>query len=204
MLKLRDIMTHSVVTLSPETTLREAAQVMSSQHLTGAPVVAGAKVIGVVTLTDILDFQADTPAAPSSDEADGTESDAFVDEALDDEDDDEAAAAYFADQWEDESAELYTLFDAEGTSKRDVLGEHTVSEVMTRVVRTMAPDASVEQAAEEMRRLGIHRMLVTGHDELLGIVTTTDIASAVADHKLEVRRYVCDRRGGDENRESDF
>jgi CBS domain-containing protein len=204
MLKLRDIMTHGVVTLSPETTLREAAAVLSSRHLTGAPVVAGSKVVGVVTMTDIIDFQADTPGAPSSEEEDGTESDAFVAEALDSDDEDEATAAYFAEQWEDESAELYTLFDAEGTSKRDVLGEHTVSEVMTRVVRAMSPDATVEQAADEMRRLGIHRLLVTGHDELLGIVTTTDIASAVADHKLHVRQYVFDRRGGDENRESDF
>jgi CBS domain-containing protein len=44
MLKLRDIMTHSVVTLAPETTLREAAEVLSARHLTGAPVVAGSKV----------------------------------------------------------------------------------------------------------------------------------------------------------------
>lgn len=204
MLKLRDIMTHSVVTLSPETTLREAAEVLSSRHLTGAPVVAGSKVVGVVTMSDIVEFQADSPADPASEESDEAESDDFVAEALDSEVEDEAAAAYFAEQWEDESAELYTLFDAEGTSKRDVLGEHTVSEIMTRVVRAMAPDASVEQAAEEMRRLGIHRMLVTGHDELLGIVTTTDIASAVADHKLNVRQYVFDRRGGDQNRDGSF
>lgn len=202
MLKLRDIMTHSVVTVSPETTLREAAEVLSSRHLTGAPVVAGSKVTGVVTMTDILEFHADNPASPLSDEAEDTGSDDFVAKTVESED--EAAAAYFADQWEDESAELYTLFDASGTSTRDVLSEHTVSEVMTRVVRAMAPDTPVDRAADEMRRLRIHRMLVTGHGELLGIVTTTDIASAVADHKLNIRQYVFDRRGGEDYRESDF
>jgi CBS domain-containing protein len=191
-----------VVTLAPETTLREAAEVLSSRHLTGAPVVAGSKVTGVVTMTDILEFQADNPASPLSDEAEDTGSDDSVAET--DESEDEAAAAYFADQWEDESAELYTLFDASGTSTRDVLSEHTVSEVMTRVVRAMAPETPVDRAAEAMRRLRIHRMLVTGHGELLGIVTTTDIASAVADHKLNVRQYVFDRRGGEDYRESDF
>jgi CBS domain-containing protein len=99
---------------------------------------------------------------------------------------------------------MYTLFAASGTSTRVVLSEHTVSEVMTRVVRAMAPDTPVDRAAEAMRRLRIHRMLVTGHGELLGIVSTTDIASAVADHRLNVRQYVFDRRGGEDYRESDF
>ena len=41
MLRLRDIMTTDVVTVSPESTIREAMELFASRHISGAPVVAG-------------------------------------------------------------------------------------------------------------------------------------------------------------------
>ena len=41
-----------------------------------------------------------------------------------------------------------------------------------------------------MREHAIHRVLVMEQDRLRGIVTTSDIAAAVADHKLTTRTYV--------------
>jgi len=71
-----------------------------------------------------------------------------------------------------------------------VLQEHTVSEAMNRSVCSLPPDADVPRAAEYMQRNGIHRVLVMDGDRLLGIVTTSDIARAVADHQLSERRFI--------------
>ena len=46
----------------------------------------------------------------------------------------------------------------------------------------------VELAADKMRTAGVHRALVIDEDALIGIVTTTDIADAVADHRLTADR----------------
>ncbi|HEX6574948.1 MAG TPA: CBS domain-containing protein [Gemmatimonadaceae bacterium] len=56
MLKIQDIMTTSVVTLPPEATLREAMESFAVNHLSAVPVVAGERVLGLISMTDILNF----------------------------------------------------------------------------------------------------------------------------------------------------
>lgn len=70
------------------------------------------------------------------------------------------------------------------------LEEVTVSEVMTREVKSLSPECSIEMAAEFMRRAEIHRVLVMDGAHLLGIATTTDLARAIAEHKIRSRTYV--------------
>ena len=41
MLKVSEIMTKQVVTVEPETTLRDAAELLSAKHIGGAPVCRG-------------------------------------------------------------------------------------------------------------------------------------------------------------------
>ena len=53
---VRDIMTTDVVTLTPQATLRDAMEALSTNHLGGVPVVAGERVVGVVSLTDVVGF----------------------------------------------------------------------------------------------------------------------------------------------------
>lgn len=73
---------------------------------------------------------------------------------------------------------------------RTPLDEVMVSEVMTRTISSLPPECSVEEAAAFMRLAQIHRVLVMKDGDLLGIVTTTDLARAVADHRIEHRTYV--------------
>jgi predicted transcriptional regulator len=96
-------------------------------------------------------------------------------------------AAYFTDMWEDAGAEVTERIRDSDGPEWDTLAEHTVSEAMNRQVFSLAPDASVEECAEFMRTKGIHRVLVTDGDTLVGLVSTMDITGAVADHKLTVR-----------------
>ena len=55
MLKARDIMTTDVVTVTPQTGVRELAALLLERHISGAPVVDEAgKVLGVVTERDLV------------------------------------------------------------------------------------------------------------------------------------------------------
>lgn len=61
---------------------------------------------------------------------------------------------------------------------------------MTRTVFSLAPGTPVPVAADRIRTAGVHRVLVMHGNRLLGIVTTKDIANAVADNKLTAHTYV--------------
>jgi CBS domain-containing protein len=50
---VRDIMTKDVQTITPDTTLRDAAQMLKSRDIGSVPVVDGRKVVGVLTDRDI-------------------------------------------------------------------------------------------------------------------------------------------------------
>jgi CBS domain-containing protein len=65
MLKLRDIMTREVLTVPPNLSVREAAEIFSTERLGGAPVVRGGRMIGMLSASDLLDFIASLPAEPA-------------------------------------------------------------------------------------------------------------------------------------------
>ena len=64
MLKLRDIMTRDVITLDSDLSVRDAMALLAGRHVSGAPVVSGANVIGVISGTDLLDFASSLPGIP--------------------------------------------------------------------------------------------------------------------------------------------
>ena len=74
--------------------------------------------------------------------------------------------------------------------RRTSLEQVTVSELMTRELKSLSPNCTVEQAADFMRENQIHRVLVMDGSRLVGIVTTTDVAKAVAEHRLRTRTFV--------------
>lgn len=61
MLKLRDIMTKDVLTLAPDVSIREAAEIFSTERLGGAPVVEHGRIVGMLSASDLLDFIASLP-----------------------------------------------------------------------------------------------------------------------------------------------
>ena len=188
MLKLRDVMSRELITMSPELSIRDAMDLLARNHVSGAPVVASGKVVGVVSSTDLLAFAASLPGVP-------TEHAAPEDE-WDDQpgwEDEEPAAAFFTQMWSDAGAESGERMQESGGPEWNALEEHTVSEAMTRDVCSLSSDAPVTQAAEYMVRAGIHRLLVIDDGALAGIVSSTDISRVVASHKLQSRTYVFGR-----------
>lgn len=182
--KVKDLMTPEVMTLEPEMTLREALEELVASGVSGAPVVSGGqRIAGVVSATDILEFQAATPGIPArrggGPEEPGDEDTFQADDATD------PPAAYFVHMWDDsESDVLARVSDAEGP-EWDVLQEHTVSEAMTRRVISVGADDDATHAARVMVRTGAHRVLVVdAAGALEGIVSTMDIVRAVADGRI--------------------
>jgi CBS domain-containing protein len=49
---------------------------------------------------------------------------------------------------------------------------------------TIAPDAEVKEAAQQMLYADVHRLFVTQGDRLIGVNSTTDIMRAVATGRL--------------------
>lgn len=183
MLKLRDIMTEEVVTVTPETTLRDLVELLGKEGVSGVPVVSGDRVVGVVSATDVLGLEADTPPVPSE-QPTQVEWGSIEDEEESWEEGEAAPAGFFTDMWPDVGADLVDRFEEVGAPEWDLLDEHVVSEAMTTFLCALPPDAPVADAAAYMLERGIHRVLVMEGDRLVGIVTATDIVRAVAERRI--------------------
>lgn len=180
MLKLSDIMRDEVVTVGPESTLRDAVELFATLHISGAPVVAGERVVGVVSTSDILSFAASNPTVPTDHGEEAENEYPEPTEAEEVEEENDASAAYFVDLWADAGAEVSERMTETEGPEWDILSEHIVAEVMTRRLHALPPDADVVRAAEVMAEARIHRVLVMSGEQLLGVVSTMDVTSAVA------------------------
>jgi len=187
MLRLRDIMTTDIVTLDPNLTIREAMDTFASRRISGAPVIEGAVVVGVVSATDLLQLAASLPGVPTErdpgtdilEDASGNDIDT---DRLSSENRDDPSALFFTDLWDDAGATVVERMAVPTTAEWNFLEEHTVSEAMTRApVHALTPETFVTTAADYMRRERIHRVLVMTGKTLVGLVTTSDITAAVAD-----------------------
>jgi Zn-dependent protease/CBS domain-containing protein len=72
---------------------------------------------------------------------------------------------------------MVTLQDAQGVDEVE-REAFTVEDVMSGDLATVAPDASAMEAFETMQREGIGRLLVVEDDELVGLLSRTDLMTA--------------------------
>jgi predicted transcriptional regulator len=177
MFTVRDLMATAPVTLEPEETLRSAADLLTSSGVSGAPVVAGTQVVGVATLSDILAFEADDPGVPTLRDQPTLSPD---EPAEDPELLEEPAGRWFLEMWDDVGADVETRMEAANTPEWAALDQHVVSEVMTRTVLYVSPDATIQEAADMMERERVHRLLVLDDGKLVGILSAWDVVRAVA------------------------
>lgn len=193
-LTLGDVMSHDVVSVSPELAIRDVIRLLAAKRVGGVPVISGRTVVGVVSAADIVAFAASLAGVPTerpTDEGPGQDDEDWppVGEWRDG---DEPAAAYYSELWADADAAVDDRFADAASPEWDALGDHIVSEVMTRRLVSLAPSASVVAAADYMRQARIHRVLVMRHGELLGVVSASDIARAVAERRSIERRRLFD------------
>lgn len=75
--------------------------------------------------------------------------------------------------------------ETEDPAAREVLFEGTlVRDLMTPRPVTIAPDASVKEAAQQMLYADVHRLFVVEQEQVVGVISTTDIMRAVATGQL--------------------
>lgn len=187
MLRLRDIMSGNVFTMSPDFSIRDAMEFLATRRVSGAPVVEDGAVLGVVSASDLIAFAASLPDARREQPDNEPES-------LDDDDSgnwesDDEARTYFTGMLADAGEDVDVRFREVNRPDSNGLDDHTVADVMTEMVRSLPSTTEVSVAAEYMRRVRIHRILVMDDGKLCGIVTVSDIAGAVADQRVTRRIY---------------
>lgn len=154
-LSAKDIMNPDVMRVREDMTVVELAAFLTDQEISGAPVEdEQGRLTGVVSLTDIV------RAASSGGERYAHEYD----------------PNFYVRGWEEqiEIEDLESLhFDDEGLLVRDI---------MTPSVFAIEADTPVAQVARSMMDSHLHRMLVVKQDEVVGIISTSDMLQLLADY----------------------
>ena len=152
----RNVMQSPAMTVGPDTPLGKVQRIFVEQRIHGLPVVdVDGSPLGIVTSTDLLA----TGLYPD-------EGERFRPAAID----------YLTELLEfapDEARELTKSLD-------DYFGSRTVADVMTPDLVTVDVDASIIEAATALSKHQIHRVVVTEHGRVCGIISSLDLVAVLA------------------------
>ena len=144
-MKAADVMVHTVVTIGPDATVGEVADLLLTHRISGVPVVDGnGRIVGIVSEGDLL------RRAES-----GTEQ----------------RRSHWL-EWMTPGQTLAAEF-VKSHSRR-------VSDIMTRRVISVAPDAPLNEVATVMEKNGVKRVPVVENDKLVGILSRANLVQALA------------------------
>jgi CBS domain-containing protein len=151
-------MNKDVIVAHEDMTVQELANLLTTNMITGVPVVNGeGGLVGVVSETDIVRSSASrgrTAAVRVQKES-----------------------GYYLRGWEDQidESELreFHVEEDDGLLVRDI---------MTPLIFKVAEDASIAEMADTMIGGRIHRLIITNKDIVVGIVTTLDMLKAIRSH----------------------
>jgi CBS domain-containing protein len=155
-LTAQDIMNPEVMTVTNEMTVKELAGFLTDQEISGAPVEdENGALIGVVSVTDIV------RAASSG-----------GDRLMNGHD---REAHFYTRGWEGKLSadELETLHLEDDELK--------VGEIMTPSVFAVEAEAPINTVAQSMMDSHLHRLLVVREGKVVGIVSTSDLLSLLAE-----------------------
>lgn len=152
-MKVKDVMNSDVVFCKPDDTVREAAKVLKVNNISGAPVLEGRKLVGIISDADLLKLL----VIP------------------------EKGNLWLPSPFEVIEVPIRELLSWEDTKKMlSDVGSTKVEEMMTKDVHTISSEASVEEASEIMVRHRINRLPVMENNHVVGIVTRGDIIEGLA------------------------
>jgi len=153
MLKVRQVMTASVVTISPDTLVKDASALLAEKNISGVPVVEGARLVGIFSEADVLrsikttkkDMRLVYPSISS---------------------------IGIAFQEEVTQREIIGAYEE--------IGHMPVKEIMSKTVETVGPDMELNEAIVKMVEKSINRLPVVEKNLLVGIVTRGDVIRGLA------------------------
>jgi len=148
----RSVMTNSVISVSPETSLLDVLRLFVEEDIHAAPVIGDdGRLVGVISSSDLLraqESERDTARAMTD----------YMRGMLD----------FSFPDWSDDLEDF-----------QDRLGQITVADVMTRSYVSVASDTPVAEVARQLRENQIHRVWVEEEGRLCGVVSTLDLMAVI-------------------------
>lgn len=155
-IKAKDIMKKNVITINPEATVAELAELLKENRITGVPVVDNNnKLVGVISGTDVIkrtDFIS-KELAKYEDEPDYDPYDGCI-----------HIHRYFTEEF----------FDMK------------VKDLMSTPVYSMSPNSNLQDICKTLWEKRIHRVILAENDEVKGIIATLDIVRLFAEGKAKI------------------
>jgi len=154
----RDVMQGPVVSVSPETPLSQVHRLFAEEEIHGAPVIADdGALLGVITSTDLVNAVLEQ-----------SESSAFGSDYL------RELVEFSGPDWSRGAPEDF----------QNRLHQLTAAEVMTPSVSSVSSSMPVGEVAARMHRDHIHRVWVTEHGMLVGVISSFDLLPLLAKANL--------------------
>jgi CBS domain-containing protein len=152
-MKVKDVMNPNVIFCKPDNTVREAAKILKENNISGAPILEGEKLVGIISEADLLRLL----IVPKKGDL------------------------WLPSPFEVIEIPIRELISWEETKRMlSDVGSTKIEEIMTKDVHTISSEASVEEASEHMIRHRINRLPVTEDNRVVGIVTRGDIIKGLA------------------------
>jgi CBS domain-containing protein len=156
MKKVKEFMNKKVIHLSPEDTIFDAAKILSRSNIAGAPVVEKYKIVGIISISDIIKFidiklgklpRLDSPGL---------------------------STLLFA---------LIQMQKVHSDFKRELkkITATKIRDVMSKNVIIISPSATLLEAAELIEKHDVNRLPVVSDGKLIGIVARADLIRALID-----------------------
>ncbi|MCK5650758.1 MAG: CBS domain-containing protein [Gemmatimonadetes bacterium] len=166
---ISEIMQREVVTVNPDTSVRELLRILAESQISGLPVVSEAgEIVGVVSATDVIRLSLE-----ESEISEGSLGLEGLPSLPEDVGEDGNGAFFYTGEVTLPSVPMETDIP-EG-----VFDGFTVSDIMTSAAFTVTPRDNVQQVARFLLHGRIHRALVVEGERLEGIVTTFDLLRAM-------------------------
>ena len=152
-MKVKDIMSSSVIVCSPEDSISSVAQLLKKEDISGVPVVSDSNVMGIVSEVDLLKLL-EVP---------------------------EHGGLWLPSPFEVIEIPIRELISWEDTKKMlSDVGSKPVSDIMEKEIITVSLESSVEDASRSMTKHKVNRLPVLDGDKLVGIITRGDIIRGLA------------------------
>lgn len=156
MKRAKDYMKREVVSFGPHDSVFDVAEVLSKNNISGAPVVDGRKVVGMISVSDIVKFM--RVKVPESN--------------------------FFTNEPHSLSM-LVAGFVKEGIDfAREIkkISKNMVGDFMSKDVVSIGTDATLIEVAEILDKHRIDRLpVIDGKGKLVGIISRTDLLRALLD-----------------------
>jgi len=156
MKKVKEFMNKKVIHLFPEDTIFDAAKKLSKSNIAGAPVVEKNKIVGIISISDIIKFIDIKLGKLPRIDGPGLSTLLF-------------ALIQMQKVHSDFKKELKKITSTE------------IRDVMTKNVITVTPSATLIEVAELMEKHDVNRLPVVKEGKLLGIVARADLIKALVD-----------------------